>query len=167
MALRPCPECNRKVSATAPTCPGCGHAFPKKTSGCVWVFALISIALIAIYYNSDKFSSPVSSVPLTPSPPSVSIGEDCTIGYAGDSSSVIAGTTRESFDEAIKLSRAKDTMGLVKMEMRRLIFTIPAGTRAKLIEKDTFVRRVRITQASSKNFGDDGWVTMESVQPAP
>ncbi|RYF43986.1 MAG: zinc-ribbon domain-containing protein [Comamonadaceae bacterium] len=25
MALTPCPECGRQVSASAPACPGCGH----------------------------------------------------------------------------------------------------------------------------------------------
>jgi hypothetical protein len=51
------------------------------------------------------------------------------------------------------------------MEMQGRIFTVPSGTKAKLIETGMFSRRVRITDGGSKHFGADGWVNMEAVQP--
>jgi hypothetical protein len=66
MALKPCKECGREVSVGAPSCPGCGAAYPagKKTSvaamGCL---VLIIFGVLAGIMQSGDSPKPEPAEP--------------------------------------------------------------------------------------------------------
>jgi hypothetical protein len=55
MALIKCKECGKEVSSSAKACPNCGHAPPKRTSGCAWVVAafFLVVVIMVIVGNRD------------------------------------------------------------------------------------------------------------------
>ncbi len=71
-------------------------------------------------------------------------------------------TSKANYDEARKLLRAKDEAGLARMERAGKLFIAERGEEAKLIEKDFFSFRIRMT--SGTNSGSDGWLPYEFVR---
>jgi hypothetical protein len=96
-----------------------------------------------------KAAPPVSSEPR--------VGDDVVL-----TDEFLVGTTWDSYEEARKLLRAKDEVGLTRMERRGAIFVASKGTQAKLIEKSAFSVRVRITNGPHK--GKDGWLPFEFIK---
>lgn len=95
----------------------------------------------------------------------VNTGDECYL-YSGTGIVVLA-RTKEAMDEFIDVGRARDSVGLAEMVVAHKLFVVDANCRAKLLEKDTFIRRVRISPDQGNNSGEAGWVTMETVHPAP
>lgn len=70
--------------------------------------------------------------------------------------------TKEYFNELIKYSVAKDTMGIAEMALEGKIFFVKNNTKALVIDRDFAARQVRILEGEM--FGKTGWVPYEFIQ---
>lgn len=76
MALRPCRECGKQISASAKTCPSCGVKRPvKSTSPLTWgVLVLLLLGIVSLAASRDNSDSPASSSPnQAPAPTAASL----------------------------------------------------------------------------------------------
>ncbi len=69
---------------------------------------------------------------------------------------------KASHDESMKLSYAKDELGLKQMESEGRVFIVPAGTQGLLLEGGAFTARVRILSGTHK--GKAGYISRDFLQ---
>ena len=76
----------------------------------------------------------------------------------------------QAYDAFMKLAIAKDYLGMAQMEADGLLFSVPSGTKARIIDRGFERRLVRIMDG--KYFGRSGWIVLSllekpSVQQRP
>lgn len=86
------------------------------------------------------------------------MGDDVVLSVS--SGDVVVCVSKEAYDKFVKLAVAKDYLGMGQMEVAGLLFRVPSGTKAKIIDSGFEKRQVRIMEGAS--FGRAGWIT-ESI----
>ena len=77
------------------------------------------------------------------------------------------GTTVDGQTQVMKSLLANDSNGLLELAQKNLMFGVGQGTKVKIIDRSTGIRRVRIMDSLRKvdddKVGLSGWVPMEWV----
>lgn len=87
-----------------------------------------------------------------------SVGSEAVI-RAPNLDTVYLAIDKESFNMWTKACVAKDYIGMAQLESAGLVFPVPNGTKVLVIDRDTFIRQVRILEGSA--FGKSGWLPFE------
>lgn len=156
MALIKCKECETEVSSKAETCPKCGARVAAKPMGCGTLIGVIFLGGIIISVFSGIFSSGTRN-DTTSSPPSVAVQVGSDVVLTASSGDVVVCSSKDAYDQFLKLAVAEDYLGMGQMEAAGRLFRVPSGTKAKIIGTGFEVREVRIMEG--KSFGQSGWVT--------
>jgi hypothetical protein len=114
----------------------------------------------AVWGNFNKTGS---SAPALSSPSSATrIGSDAYLYYASGTSSVMLAVSKEAHNELIDRSRAKDTIGMMRMIGDGKVFEAESGSKVRVTGSDTFIRRVRVMSS-----GKEGWTIKEALHDTP
>ena len=121
---------------------------------------LVVIAIMLIVAVSGCSSSSTSNTTVQPASTSINISDNVILDEGVSTAKiVIVATTQANLDEIIKLSIAKDDLGIAKMIVDGQAFMVDRGTQARVIDEAYGVRQVRIM--SGDYYGESGWVPME------
>jgi len=115
------------------------------------VVVIFVIIIVSLFGCSDKETRQTVS----------SIGEKGIL-QSGASITPVA-VTKEAFDQWSKARVAKDEYGMVALLSSGLVFTPSSRTQVLVIDKDTYITKVRILQG--EYTGQSGWVAYEYVRP--
>lgn len=155
MALIKCHECKAEISSEAVTCPKCG-AKPKKpvfkrNFGCGTLILIGLILAIVAAILPDSNTTAVRA----PAPGSV--GTEVALRVS--SGDVVVTANEAAYQQFVKMSVASDFVGMAQMEVAGLLFRVPSGTKARVIDSGIGRRQVRIMEG--QKIGASGWVPAE------
>ncbi len=133
---------------------GAKSVFKNRRVVCMLVIGLLLIIPVKMWVNH------LINEPVTVRPSTLSVGEEGRLDIGG--SKILVATTKANFDESIKLSVAKDNMGLANLALSGGAFLVDSGTKVHVIDMMTGARQVRIMDGQF--IGQSGWVPMEFVK---
>jgi hypothetical protein len=87
---------------------------------------------------------------------------DEAVFYSQNGADILAAISSESHDRMIKLSVAKDYLGLGEMESAKKVFLVKPGTTCQVIDPGAFNSEVRIT--NGPYFGKSLFVAPEQLR---
>ena len=103
--------------------------------------------------------------PSTPPTPSLRIGDECIINRFEDKTRcelmTALSVNEDEYDEIFTSMEADDMIGLATMIIEGRAFLVDNCTKAKLVDTDVFMRRVRILEGEMA--GEAGWLPMEWI----
>jgi hypothetical protein len=138
------------------------------------ISSLLLLGVMTFFaFGSSDSSSTSSSSSSDSSPSSSSSSSSSTssstkdLGYEGKidvgGGEVPVASSEEALGEMTNSAVAKDKEGLAKMMLNGQLFSVPNGTKARLIGRNwTGGIRVRILDGS--HYGDDGWIPGEFLK---
>jgi len=124
------------------------------------------IVLIFLIFLIGSSTSPTSNATQDSSDTSGRSSTGHSIGDCGTldmgEPTVWLARTLEATDKLTKACIAKDTYGISNLMLTNQVFTVPRGTRVKIIDQKTFIRQVRILEG--EHIAESGWVAFEFVR---
>ncbi|QDT76354.1 DUF4339 domain-containing protein [Lacipirellula limnantheis] len=90
----------------------------------------------------------------------VSKGDDARLAVPGQSEVYVC-VTESAFSRFVELAVAKDYLGMAEMELAGQVFTVPSGTKVKVIGRGFLKREVRVMEG--QHIGGSGFVPQEFV----
>jgi hypothetical protein len=162
MALKPCKVCGRDISSTAEKCPYCAAPvkFKMPKIGIIGILGILGAALffammvMSLFSDKKADSSTSSDV--------AAIGEEARI-YSGSKSTPLA-TTKDYYDELLKIVLAKDWAGLRQMIILERAFVVDEGTRVLVIDKNWNWTTAQVRVLAGSQAGKEGWVSHEYLK---
>jgi hypothetical protein len=162
-----CSQCGSGIAEHAAFCSTCGKptGFSKKaagrsclTNGVLAVVAVVGLLmLLAVLVTIGSSTDSPSSSPK----PRLSPGYESRIS-TGDSSSAIAGVSKDDFEEIARSLRINDKIGAANVMLQGRGFFINPGTRVLVLETGIELVRVRVLEGPT--IGRDGWVLRKWVE---
>ncbi|MBI4226178.1 hypothetical protein HY612_03640 [Candidatus Roizmanbacteria bacterium] len=147
----------------------------KKKIGCfgyLLIIIVIWIVLLIKYVNSGV-NKPVqknTNFNITPSSQSLNLGDQ---GYlripntTDPETPIFLATDKKVFKELGKALLAKDMYGVLELAQQGTVFGVSNGTQVKVVDMDTFSRKVRIIKGvrpiDEDKVGLSGWAPVEWV----
>ena len=135
----------------------------KSTIGTILIviFCIIVILMLIGKYvagpSTPDATVPKEVAPKVVAPAQVTVGDNVTIDCGSEL--VIVAVTKADLDEITRLSIAGDNLGIATMIADGNAFMVNKGTKARVIERGLYTRRVRIMDGDY--YGESGWVPME------
>lgn len=148
-------------------------AAPKKGSaaGCMILLLLTVVVIAVVGRNSnrapDSKSSDTSETarkePAARRGRTVGVGEEgfLTCGLQ----TVLVAVDKPAFEALTKAAAAKDNEGMAELLLRGRVFSVPSGTRVRMIDIGLFKSEVRILDGD--HYAESGWVPAEWVTGTP
>jgi hypothetical protein len=130
-----------------------------KPSSPIVIIAGIAFVGIFIWMSSISRSSSTSQDSKRPS-----VGDSISLQYDSTHDVVYLTTTKEEYSELTKYALAKDITGIVQMKNRGSLIIVKPGTRALMIDYDSFagtLYEVRILEGNSE--GEKGFVLRKAA----
>jgi RNA polymerase subunit RPABC4/transcription elongation factor Spt4 len=144
-----CKYCSMTIPKDAKICPHCQKRL--KTSTIVWI---LTIFFIIIGIGTCKGMTSNSNIS------SKSISDICTLSTNIDI--VPIAVSKSAFEEWTKARIAKDDPGMKELVLSGKIFFVQTGTKAKIIDRDYLIRKVRILNGDKEGIA--GWVAADYVK---
>jgi hypothetical protein len=96
----------------------------------------------------------------------LSIGDEGIL-KTGTVDPIFLATDETSFDSLSKALLANDTAGVIELAGQNKVFGVSSGSKVKVVDQKTFIRKVRILEGvksvDSDKVGQAGWVPVEWV----
>jgi hypothetical protein len=92
---------------------------------------------------------------------SVSIGNEGILDSGGEVTPVAI--DQASYNAFSKARLAKDNTGITQLILQGRLFSVEKNTKVKVIDQETFVRKIRILTGKFKD--EAGWVAADYVKP--
>ena len=174
--MKKCKSCQSEIDDKAKKCPKCQadqrNWFMKHKIITIFL-AFILIGAISSGGSKEKTQSEkINNTDATPTAEAkkLSIGDDGFLRLPNTSDKdqvILLAVEKSGSDELTKANMANDTYGLLDLAKKGAIFGVGNGTKIKVIETATFLRKVRIMEVSREVDNDKvglaGWVPMEWV----
>lgn len=142
-----CSACKMMIHGEASVCPYCRKKQPTSPVVLIVLAVLISIPIIIAMMSSinDK--------------PSVSVGNEGVLDSGAER--VPVAINQAAFDNYTKARVANDSEGITQLIIQGRILAVPKNTKVRVIDRETFTRKVRILEGEYKGMA--GWVAYEYI----
>ena len=95
------------------------------------------------------------------------MGGDATIEVEGLDKFLLA-TDEDAFDAFTKAATRRDEYGVAELVLRGKLFTVPTGTRVRVIDMGGFLgSRLQVRVMEGAQVGRSGWIATEFVKALP
>ncbi|TFZ82127.1 hypothetical protein [Candidatus Macondimonas diazotrophica] len=161
MAIDKCKKCGNEVRYGAAARPKC--AGKVKSLSMIYGTIVLGVFILAMFIGvSSGTKSKVSvGTPVSGAPSEVFHPGDDVLLVVSEGVVLLA-DNEQAYGAFMKLAIAKDYLGMAQMEASGSLFSVPSGTKARIIDRGFERRLVRIMEG--KHFGRSGWVVLSLLK---